>query len=90
MVEGQAIRTASRQQNVHTPVPGGIEGIIADDGMVIGVIVSPLDRLTNMDGDGKGNEAVLSRHHNLPHRHLPLVLSLDVALGTQHQHRTDG
>ena len=59
--------------DVDSPMPCGVEGVVGNDGVVVGVIVDPADPLTNADCYGKRGEAILIGYKDL-HRARPLVV----------------
>jgi len=60
--EGASI---GRKHDVRAQVSRGIEGVIADDRMVVAVVVDPLHCLPHPNGYGKRREAVLSGYDDL-------------------------
>src|SRR2546421_1459016 len=54
-----------RQKYIDTPGAGGIERIVADDGMVIGIVVDPLHSLAHSNRNGKRCKAILIRYDDL-------------------------
>ena len=80
MVELQTDSSAIRfEEHVHAAMSGSIERVIADQCVVIGVLIDPLYRLADPDGDRKWSEAIFVWHNDLAHgpgiglsgRHVP-------------------
>src|SRR5262249_24057143 len=60
-----AVAVRSWEDDVQALVAGRIERIVADDRVVIGVVVHPLHRLAGADREGERKESILLRddHH---------------------------
>src|SRR5947207_10959168 len=54
-----------RQKYIDTPRTRGVEGVVAYDGMVIGIVVDPLHSLTRPNRNGKRCKAILIRYDDL-------------------------